>query len=175
MKTDWDVIKTAYVTTDKSLADIAVAFKVREDTVRRHAAKEKWTEARKLWRSKTQQMAAEQRSTELATEITQFDQDCLAAARKGVRIINIELDNAAGQKPPKKATAEEAIEWILARKTAISSFGKALTDYQKAGRLAFGEKVGDGDKTEVDAKGKLIGAIDRIADRLEKTRDTKQS
>ena len=38
MKTDWSLIKTAFVTSNKTLVEIAADFKQNLDVVRRHAA-----------------------------------------------------------------------------------------------------------------------------------------
>jgi hypothetical protein len=140
LKTDWELVKTTFQTTDKKLAELAADFKLNYDVVKRHAAKGKWTEARKLWRSKTQQMAAEQRSTEMATDIVQFDQDCLGAARKGIELVNRELNFALGNEKPKlEGDIKHVTAYIEACIDAATKFGKALVDYQKAGKLAFGE------------------------------------
>ena len=143
MKTDWELIKTTYITGNKSLAELAENFRTGERQLKRHSSVENWPEQRKLFRAKTENLAAEQRSTQLAGESAQFDSDCLQAARKGVQIINTELDKLSDDKKPESATAEELLDWMTTRKASISSMGKALGDYQKAGRLAFGEKTED--------------------------------
>ncbi len=117
MKTNWELIKTAYVTSNKDMSEIADAFKVNFDVLRRHAAKERWTEQRKLFRVTTTKQATEQRSTEMATDIAQFDSDSLKLARAGYVLI-----------------AED----IKARKPA-KDIATALANFQKVGKLAFGE------------------------------------
>ena len=156
-KVDWDTIKTWYVQGEQgkdglrypALDELADKAHRNASDVRKRASKEKWAELRDLFKSKTENLTLERKSLIMAGASAEFDSQCLDAARKGVQIINVELDNAAGIKPPENATAEESIEWIMSRKAAISSFGKALTDYQKAGRLAFGEKTGEGESQEV--------------------------
>jgi hypothetical protein len=123
MKTNWELIKTAYVTSDKDMKEIADAFKVNFDVLRRHAAKERWTEQRKLFRVTTTKQATEKRSSEMATDIAQFDSDSLKLARAGYGLV-----------------AED----IKARKPA-KDIAVALANFQKVGKLAFGE-VGDADK-----------------------------
>lgn len=96
---------------------MAADFKLDLDTVRRHAAKEKWTEQRGLWRVTTTKQATEKRSTEMATDIAQFDSDSLKLARAGYGLL-----------------AED----IKARKPA-KDIAVALANFQKVGKLALGE------------------------------------
>jgi len=117
MKTDWALVKTAFITSNKTLVEMAADFKLDLDTVRRHAAKEKWTEQRGLWRVTTTKQATEKRSTEMATDIAQFDSDSLKLARAGYGLL-----------------AED----IKARKPA-KDIAVALANFQKVGKLAFGE------------------------------------
>ena len=123
MKTDWETVKTAYVTSAKTLAEIAADFKLTLDVVNRHSSKERWAEQRKLWRVTTTKQATEKRSSEMATDIAQFDSDSLKLARAGYGLV-----------------AED----IKARKPA-KDIAVALANFQKVGKLAFGE-VGDADK-----------------------------
>ena len=44
MKKDWELVKTAYVTSGKTLAEIAASFKLTLDVVNRHSSKERWAE-----------------------------------------------------------------------------------------------------------------------------------
>jgi len=117
MKTDWALVKTAFITSNKTLVEMAADFKLDLDTVRRHAAKEKWTEQRGLWRVTTTKQATEKRSTEMATDIAQFDSDSLKLARAGYGLL-----------------AED----IKARKPA-KDIAVALANFQKVGKLALGE------------------------------------
>ena len=123
MKTDWELVKTAYVTSGKTLAEISADFKLTLDVVNRHSSKERWTEQRKLWRVTTTKQASEKRSTEMATDIAQFDSDSLKLARAGYALI---AEDIKGRKPAKDIAA-------------------ALANFQKVGKLALGEVV-DQDK-----------------------------
>jgi hypothetical protein len=145
MKTDWDLVKTTFITTDKKLTELTSDFHLNYVVVKRHAAAGKWTEARKMWRAKTQEQAAAQRSTEMAADIVQFDQDCLGASRKGIQLIN-EVLNSIITERPKGKDIKETIGWVEDRNDSIKELGKALNDYQKAGKLAFGEST---DRVEV--------------------------
>ena len=130
MKTDWQLVKTAFITSNKTLVEIAADFKLDLDTVRRHAAKEKWTEQRGLWRVTTTKQATEKRSTEMATDIAQFDSDSLKLARAGYALI---AEDIKSRKPAKDIAV-------------------ALANFQKVGKLALGEVVGqdiDNRKLEV--------------------------
>lgn len=119
MKTDWALVKTAFITSNKTLVEITADFKLDLDTVRRHAAKEKWTEQRGLWRVTTTKQATEKRSTEMATDIAQFDSDSLKLARAGYALI---AEDIKGRKPAKDIAV-------------------ALANFQKVGKLAFGEST----------------------------------
>ena len=130
MRTDWALVKTAFITSNKTLVEIAADFKLDLDTVRRHAAKEKWTEQRGLWRVTTTKQATEKRSTEMATDIAQFDSDSLKLARAGYALI---AEDIKSRKPAKDIAV-------------------ALANFQKVGKLALGEVVGqdiDNRKLEV--------------------------
>ena len=166
MKTDWLRIKQVFVEREATTYPrLAKQFDVNPDIVKRHAAKEGWQEARKLFQNKVQNLRFEKRSEIMASESAAFDNECLKAARKGIQLINEELDAAASsKKPPKGATPQELIDWIVSRKQAVASYGKALGDYQKAGRLAMGE-VEPPRKVDLDAKGKLLSLLDRCAAR----------
>ena len=121
MRTDWALVKTAFITSNKTLVEIAADFKLDLDTVRRHAAKEKWTEQRGLWRVTTTKQATEKRSTEMATDIAQFDSDSLKLARAGYAMVAAEMKSNNPLKAP------------------VHQLATALANFQKVGKLAFGE------------------------------------
>ena len=117
MKTDWELIKTAYVTSNKDMPEIAADFKQNIDVLRRHAAKERWTEQRKLFRVTTTKQATEKRSSEMATDIAQFDSDSLKLARA---LFGLIAEDIKSRKP-------------------VKDIATALVNAQKVGKLAFGE------------------------------------
>ena len=127
MKTNWELIKTAYVTSDKDMKEIADAFKVNFDVLRRHAAKERWTEQRKLFRVTTTKQATEKRSSEMATDIAQFDSDSLKLARAGYQLV---AEDMKSRKPTR-------------------DIATALANFQKVGKLAFGESTDKPETTGV--------------------------
>ena len=118
MKTDWETVKTAYVTSAKTLAEIAADFKQNLDVVRRHAAKERWTEQRKLWRVTTTKQATEKRSSEMATDVAQFASDSLKLARAGFSMVLADMKSATS--PPHQIAS-------------------ALKGFQEVGMRALGE------------------------------------
>ena len=124
MKTNWELIKTAYVTSDKDMSEVAEAFKVNFDVLRRHAAKERWTEQRKLFRVTTTKQATEQRSTEMATDIAQFDSDCLKVAK--VLLAKTVEGIKQGQPVERMASAAEKAQKI--GKTAMGEGSEADKD-----------------------------------------------
>ena len=117
MRTDWELVKTAYVTSNKSLADIAGDFKIGERQLKTHAKRESWVEQRKLWRVTTTKQATEKRSSEMATDIAQFDSDSLKLARA---LFGLIAEDIKSRKP-------------------VKDIATALVNAQKVGKLAFGE------------------------------------
>ncbi len=155
MKTDWGKIKRSYVEGPETTYPIlAEKFQVNHDSLKRHAAKENWAEDRKLFQNKVQNLRAEKRSEIMASESAEFDKQCLIAARKGVEIVNTGLAK---------------------KKKSIPGLALALTNFQKAGRLAMGEPETPGKGEDIDAKDKLISAINRIAARCGADKDTADS
>lgn len=127
MRANWELIKTAYVTSDRDMSEVAEAFKVNFDVLRRHAAKEKWTEQRKLFRVTTTRQATEKRSTEMASDIAQFASDGLKLARAGYALV---------------------AEQIKARAPA-HQVASALKGFQEVGMRALGENTENSDKGQV--------------------------
>jgi hypothetical protein len=127
MRTDWGLVKTAYVTSNKSLTDIAADFKIKERQLKTHSSRENLPEQRKLWRVTTTKQATEKRSSEMATDIAQFDSDSLKLARAGYAMIANEMKSNNPLKSP------------------VHQLATALANFQKVGKLAFGE-VSDVDK-----------------------------
>jgi hypothetical protein len=130
MKTNWELIKTAYVTSDKDMSEIAEAFKVNFDVLRRHAAKEKWTEQRKIFRVTTTKQAVEKRSTEMATDIAQFASDELKLVKAGFALVAEELKS---RKPAR-------------------DIAKALKGFQEVRMRATGEATDDDKDININVK-----------------------
>ena len=122
MKTNWTKIKQSFIEgTEEGYPALAEKFKVTYVVLKRHAAKEGWTEQRKLFQAKVQNLRTEKKSEIMASESVQFDSDCLKIARAALGKIVQELK---GDMPADKTMA-------------------ALEKAQKIGRLAFGEQAGD--------------------------------
>lgn len=119
MRTDWGLVKTAYVTSNKSLTDIAADFKIKERQLKTHSSRENWPEQRKIWRATTTNQAAEKRSTEMATDIAQFASDALRLARAGLGLC---AEDIKARKPAKDVAA-------------------ALKSFQEVGMRALGENT----------------------------------
>ena len=118
MRTDWELVKTAYVTSNKSLADIAGDFKIGERQLKTHAKRESWVEQRKLWRVTTTKQATEKRSSEMATDVAQFASDSLKLARAGFSMVLADMKSATS--PPHQIAS-------------------ALKGFQEVGMRALGE------------------------------------
>ncbi|MDD5510893.1 MAG: hypothetical protein PHI12_08785 [Dehalococcoidales bacterium] len=138
MKTNWIKIKQAYIEGTETQEELADKFKVNFGTLRNRASKENWTEQRKLFTHKVDTLRTEQKSIIMAGESVEFDSECLKAARAGLALVNKELGNLL-KEAPEGLSGEDLMKWIFGRNDAITKYGKALNDYQKAGRLAFGE------------------------------------
>jgi hypothetical protein len=121
--------------------EIAAEVDIKAQTLRLKASKENWTLQRKQFVAKVENLTTEKKSTVMAGESVEFDSECLKAARKGIQLINAEMEKAVADKLPDGATTKEVIDYVVSKKQAIASFGKALVDYQKAGKLAFGENT----------------------------------
>lgn len=115
MRTDWNAVKLAYITTDRSLADIAKDFKIKERQLKTHSKNENWVEQRKLWRVTTTNQAAEKRSTEMASDIAQFSSDELKLVKAGFALVAEELK---ARKPARDiATALKGFQEVRMRAT----------------------------------------------------------
>jgi len=123
MKTDWLKLKNKYIEDPAALTleEAAKKFKVNFDVLRRHAAKENWVEDKKLFQNKVQTLRTEKKSEIMASESAQFDSDSLKLARAGYAMIANEMKS----NNPLKAT--------------VAQIATALANFQKVGKLAFGE------------------------------------
>jgi hypothetical protein len=147
-KVDWDTIKTWYVQGEQgkdglrypSLEEVADKGHRNASSVRQKASKEKWAELRNLFKSKTENLTLERKSLIMAGASAEFDSQCLDAARKGIQLVNEVLNAIITQRPTGK-DIKETIAWVEDRNDSIKELGKALNDYQKAGKLAFGENT----------------------------------
>ena len=118
MKIDWAKLKKLYTEgAEITLQELADKHNVKAQTLRLRAAKENWTEARKLFFHKVDSLRVEKKSEIMASESAQFDSDSLKLARAGYGLV-----------------AED----IKARKPA-KDIAVALANFQKVGKLALGE------------------------------------
>ena len=118
MKTDWNKIKIEYTEgAEVTLQSLSEKFKVNPVVLRRHAAKENWTEQRKLFQNKVQTLRFEKKSEIMASESAQFDSDSLKLARAGYSLL---AEDIKSRKPAKDIAV-------------------ALANFQKVGKLALGE------------------------------------
>ncbi|MFA5252746.1 MAG: hypothetical protein WC454_09215 [Phycisphaerae bacterium] len=149
-KTNWEKIKEWYVegakdkqgnVTYPTLEDVAEKTGAKPATVRQRAARQKWNKLRKGFVAKVTTLRQEKKSEAMAVESVEFDQQCMSAAEKGVTLINKELDTLSKELP--ELHGEDLVKAIFGRMDAITKYGKALNDYQKAGRVALGEKTGE--------------------------------
>lgn len=70
MKRDWNKLKTEYITTGITYAELAKKHKISATAINERAADEKWVESRKIYREKVEELvinkAADKESTKLA-------------------------------------------------------------------------------------------------------------
>lgn len=119
MRANWEIIKQSFIEgTDPGYPALAEKFKVNYVVLKRHAAKERWQELRKLFQSKVQNLRTEKRSEIMASESVQFDSDCLKIARAALGKIVGELKGDT---------------------MTVDRIMSALEKAQKVGKLAFGE------------------------------------
>ncbi|MBN1690438.1 MAG: hypothetical protein JW901_05415 [Dehalococcoidia bacterium] len=122
----WPDLKSQYIEgiQDKTgrhyptYAELAEKWKVDPAVIGRRAAKEKWPEARKMFSHKVETLRVEKKSEIMASESAQFDSECLKVSQKGINLVV----KAMGQK-----------------KKSIPGLALALANFQKVGKLAFGE------------------------------------
>jgi len=129
--------------TDKGLVyptydEIAVEVGIKPQTLRLKSSKENWTLQRKQFVAKVETLTAEKKSTIMAGESVEFDSKCLAIALKGLALVDKEL-GVLLKDAPEGLSPEDFIKYVFGRIDGITKYGKALNDYQKVGKLAFGE------------------------------------
>jgi len=142
----WTKAKDLYVQgkqTDKGLKyptyeKLAAEIGIKAQTIRAKAAKENWTLLRKQFVAKVAKLTSEKKSTIMAGESVEFDSKCLSISLKGLALVDKEL-SVLLKDDPEELHGEDLMKYILGRIDGITKYGKALNDYQKAGRLAFGE------------------------------------
>jgi len=130
----WPLMKTQYIEgiQDKegihypTYAELAKLHKVDPTVIGKRAAKERWPEARKLFSHKVETLRLEKKSEIMASESAQFDSDCLKIARGGLSMVVAEMRNPNPLKSP------------------VAQLSTALANFQKVGKLAFGEQVIEG-------------------------------
>ena len=118
MKTDWVKLKQLYTEGPEiTLQELAEKHKVKPQTLRLRAAREGWTEQRKLFQAKVQNLRLEKKSEIMASESAQFDSDSLKLARA---LFGLIAEDIKSRKP-------------------VKDIATALVNAQKVGKLAFGE------------------------------------
>ena len=123
MKTNWNKVKQAYIEDEPiTYSELAEKFKIGLDNLQHRGAKENWAEQRKLFSHKVETLRVEKKSEIMASESAQFDSDCLKVARAGIGMVVGEMKT---------------------KTTTVAQLSTALANFQKVGKLAFGEQSTD--------------------------------
>ena len=111
---------------------------VKYNYLRQHAAKEKWMQQREIYRKKIEYSKKHEVSKLLAGEGAEFDSKILELAKAGTLIVKSYF--LAHKKLMKKAKKEKKSIPLLDYK-ALDSLSRALTAFQKIGKLALNEEL----------------------------------
>lgn len=130
-KYDWEKIRDEYVCASDSLFrptldELAAKYRCSPSYLREVAAEQGWTQQASDFSNDVESKRREQRSSELAGELAQFDSACYRVARGGLQKIFEKLQAAIALGEP-----------ICARD--LESLSKALEKFQKVGKTALGE------------------------------------
>lgn len=142
-KHDWLSIKRDYVEGMANgeglhwptLEEVAEKYKVRHGYVVQRAAKEKWTDAKNIYRRKVEDARQDKRSDLLASKGAEFDATFLQIAETLGGMIKLRMNELNAKQADGKVKASEAQE--LTRLTIAARNAHAM------GRVALGES-GDG-------------------------------
>lgn len=130
-KYDWDKIRDEYVCASDSLFrptldELAAKYRCSPSYLREIAAEQGWTQQAADFSNAVESKRREQRSSELAGELAQFDSACYRIARLGLEQIYSKVQ-----------TAILSDQHICARD--LESLAKAIEKFQKVGKTALGE------------------------------------
>jgi hypothetical protein len=156
----WDEVRALYVEGEDgkgpnasrhwpTLDECAERFGFASQSVRRKAARERWTDQRNLYSSKVAAQRAELRTAAMLREAAEFDSESLSQARALLREVNAALEDAArlrklrDQRLKRLVDDPDETRKVLAAAPisaqALTGLAGTLAQAQKVGRLALGD------------------------------------
>lgn len=154
MKNDWKKIKTEYINSEISLADLAKKYKVSKQSVFLHSSKEKWTEA-KAKNCKEIEEKLQQKTQERVVS------DKVAAVNTEIRVVNKVLKVAENLLNNYLQDIESGKK--VAKSTAynIEAIMKTISNAQKAQRISLGiDNKNDSGSEVVEPEVHIIKGLD---------------
>lgn len=121
----WEKIKREYVESESSsLQELAEKYSCSLSALLKRASTEKWTEQRKAFWRKVEELRKEKKSEMMAAEGAELDFKSLELAKLGMQKVEekLKIDVKAGE---------------------LYKLSQALKNFQEIGKLALGEDVGE--------------------------------
>ena len=133
-KRDWTKIKQEYIENDITLEELAKKHAVSFSTIRQKSAKEGWTTEKNIFRTKIEQKYQEKQSDLLASEASNFDNQCLRVARSAIEIVEKQIASL------QKKTEEQKTDALIERQIRLlEKLANSLKQLQSVGKVALGE------------------------------------
>ena len=131
---DWVKIKQEYIESNITLEELAKKHTVSFSTIRQKSAKEGWTTEKNIFRTKIEQKYQEQKSDHLASEASNFDNQCLRVARSAIEIVEKQIASL------QKKTEEQKTDALIERQIRLlEKLSNSLKQLQSVGKVALGE------------------------------------
>jgi len=133
-KRDWTKIKQEYIENDITLEELAKKYAVSFSTIRQKSAKEGWTTEKNIFRTKIEQKYQEKQSDLLASEASNFDNQCLRVARSAIEIVEKQIAILR-----KKAEEQKSDPLVERQVRLLEKLANSLKQLQSVGKVALGE------------------------------------
>lgn len=131
---DWVKIKREYIESNITLEELAKKHTVSFSTIRQKSAKEGWTTEKNIFRTKIEQKYQEKQSDLLASEASNFDNQCLRVARSAIEIVEKQIASL------QKKTEEQKTDALIERQIRLlEKLSNSLKQLQSVGKVALGE------------------------------------
>lgn len=131
---DWVKIKQEYIESNITLEELAKKHAVSFSTIRQKSAKEGWTTEKNIFRTKIEQKYQEKQSDLLASEASNFDNQCLRVARSAIEIVEKQIAILR-----KKAEEQKSDPLVERQVRLLEKLANSLKQLQSVGKVALGE------------------------------------
>jgi hypothetical protein len=132
--TDWDKLRTEYVSSSISIRELAARHNCSEDAMEKRASREQWAEARRKLSAEVQSKADAELSEKRAKELVELNEQDLGLAKAIKAQIAKHLNKANQNKEP-----------LSIRELRL--LASASESAQKIGRLALGVSTSNNEHT----------------------------